>query len=165
MNHGNAAPVQNPYSGFDHLKFTVTNAKQAASYYCTRLGFQHIAYRGLETGCREVASHVVKQGDAIFVFESPIHPDFQKEMAQEIARRGDGVKDVAFTVKDCRATYAVSWRYNTFLAGDISITNALSLMNKQKAIARGAQSIKEPEEVTDEDGTVIMATLATVSTF
>jgi 4-hydroxyphenylpyruvate dioxygenase len=139
LNHGTAAPaVQNPYSGFDHLKFTVTNAKQAASYYCTRLGFQHIAYRGLETGCREVASHVVKQGDAIFVFESPIHPDFEKEMAQEIARRGDGVKDVAFTVKDCRATYA-------------------------KAIARGASSIKEPEEITDEDGTVIMATLATVS--
>lgn len=59
-------------------------------------------------------------------------------MAAEIARRGDGVKDVSFTVKDCRAVY-------------------------EKAIARGAQSIREPEEVTDEDGTVIMATLATVS--
>lgn len=33
----------------------------------------------------------------------------------------------------------------------------------QKAVARGAKSIKEPEEITDEDGTVIMATLATVS--
>lgn len=30
-------------------------------------------------------------------------------------------------------------------------------------MARGAKSIKEPEEITDEDGTVIMATLATVS--
>lgn len=128
--------VANPYSGFDHLKFTVTNAKQAASYYCTRLGFQHIAYRGLETGSREVASHVVKQGDAVFVFESPIHPEFEREMAAEIARRGDGVKDVAFTVKDCRAVY-------------------------EKAIARGAKSIKKPEEFSDEDGTVIMATLAT----
>lgn len=132
--------VVNPYSGFDHLKFTVTNAKQAASYYCTRLGFQHVAYRGLETGSREVASHVVKQGDAIFVFESPIHPEAQREMAAEIARRGDGVKDVAFTVKDCKAVY-------------------------EKAIARGAQSIKKPEEYSDEDGTVIMATLATVSFF
>lgn len=132
--------VANPYSGFDHLKFTVTNAKQAASYYCTRLGFQHIAYRGLETGSREVASHVVKQGDAVFVFESPIHPEYEREMAAEIARRGDGVKDVAFTVKDCRAVY-------------------------EKAIARGAQSIKKPEEFSDEDGTVIMATLATVSYF
>lgn len=128
----------NPYSGFDHLRFTVTNAKQAASYYCTRLGFKHIAYRGLETGSRDVATHVVQQGDAIFVFESPIQPDTMKEMALEIARRGDGVKDVAFTVKDCKAVY-------------------------QKAIARGAKSIKEPEEMSDENGTVIMATLATVS--
>jgi 4-hydroxyphenylpyruvate dioxygenase len=126
----------NPYSGFDHLRFTVTNAKQAASYYCTRLGFKHIAYRGLETGSRDVATHVVQQGDAIFVFESPIQPDTMKEMALEIARRGDGVKDVAFTVKDCKAVY-------------------------QKAIARGAKSIKEPEEISDENGTVIMATLAT----
>ncbi|KAI8984044.1 4-hydroxyphenylpyruvate dioxygenase [Mycotypha africana] len=126
----------NPYSGFDHLRFTVTNAKQAASYYCTRLGFQHIAYRGLETGSREVSSHVVKQGDAVFVFESPIHPEAQREMALEIARRGDSVKDIAFTVKDCRAVY-------------------------NKAIARGATSIKEPEEITDDDGTVIMATLST----
>jgi len=131
----NDKPV-NPYSGFDHLRFTVTNAKQAASYYCTRLGFKHVAYRGLETGCRDTASHVVKQGDAIFVFESPIQPETMKEMAQEIAIRGDGVKDVAFTVKDCKAVY-------------------------EKAIARGAKSIKAPEEITDEDGTVIMATLAT----
>lgn len=107
LNHvTNGRPV-NPYSGFDHLKFTVTNAKQAASYYCTRLGFEHVAYRGLETGCRDTAAHVVKQGDATFVFECPIHPDFMQDMAAEIARRGDGVKDVAFTVKDCRAVYAV----------------------------------------------------------
>ena len=128
--------IVNPYAGFDHLKFTVTNAKQAASYYCTRLGFKHVAYRGLETGSRDLASHVVKQGDAIFVFESPIQPDTQREMAQEIAIRGDGVKDVSFTVKDCRAVY-------------------------EKAVSRGAKSIKEPEEITDEDGTIIMATLAT----
>lgn len=30
-----------------------------------------------------------------------------QDMASEIARRGDGVKDVAFTVKDCRAVYTV----------------------------------------------------------
>ncbi|CEP13299.1 hypothetical protein [Parasitella parasitica] len=136
LNGTSNSQVENPYSGFDHLKFTVTNAKQAASYYCTRLGFQHIAYRGLETDSRDVASHVVKQGDAIFVFESPIHPDTMRDMADEIARRGDGVKDVAFTVKDCRGVYS-------------------------KAIARGAKSIKEPEEITDDDGTVVMATLAT----
>lgn len=140
VNNTNTTQTVNPYSGFDHLRFTVTNAKQAASYYCTRLGFKHIAYRGLETGSRDVASHVVKQGDAVFVFESPIQPETMKDMAMEIARRGDAVKDIAFTVKDCKAVY-------------------------EKAIARGAKCIKAPQEYSDEHGTVIMATLATVSYF
>ncbi|KAI8075036.1 4-hydroxyphenylpyruvate dioxygenase [Gongronella butleri] len=128
--------ANNPYAGFDHLRFTVTNAKQAASFYCTRLGFKHVAYKGLETGSREVAAHAIKCGDAVFVFESPIQPHLQPEMTAEIAKRGDAVKDVAFTVTDCRAVY-------------------------EKAVARGAQSLAAPEEFTDEDGTVIMATLKT----
>ncbi|CAO3651417.1 unnamed protein product [Cunninghamella echinulata] len=126
----------NPFNGFDHLRFTVTNAKQAASFYCTRLGFKHVAYRGLETGSREVSSHVVKSGDAVFVFESAIQPHLMKEMTEEIAIRGDGVKDVAFTVHDCKLVF-------------------------DKAVARGAQVISAPQEFTDEDGTVIMATLKT----
>ncbi|KAI7871647.1 4-hydroxyphenylpyruvate dioxygenase [Spinellus fusiger] len=126
----------NPYTGFDHLRFTVTNAKQAASYYCTRLGFKHIAYRGLETGSRDVAAHVVQQGEAVFVFESPLHPNAMKDMAQDIAVRGDGVKDIAFNVTDCRVIY-------------------------EKAIAKGATSVMAPQEFTDEDGTVLIATIAT----
>jgi 4-hydroxyphenylpyruvate dioxygenase len=34
------------------------------------MGFEHYAYKGLETGERKVAAHAVKQGDAIFVFKS-----------------------------------------------------------------------------------------------
>ena len=102
------AITNNPYSGFDHLRFTVTNAKQAASYYCTRLGFKHVAYRGLETGSREIASHVVRRNDATFVFECAIQPGTMPEMTKEIAKRGDGVKDIAFTVTDCRAVYEVN---------------------------------------------------------
>ncbi|VTJ92361.1 Hypothetical predicted protein, partial [Marmota monax] len=34
----------------------------AASFYCSKMGFEPLAYRGLETGSREVVSHVVKQG-------------------------------------------------------------------------------------------------------
>jgi 4-hydroxyphenylpyruvate dioxygenase len=147
LNHvTNGRPV-NPYSGFDHLKFTVTNAKQAASYYCTRLGFQHVAYRGLETGCRESASHVVKQGDAIFVFESPIHPDHMKEMAAEIARRGDGVKDVAFTVKDCRAVYTVRcwsfifYKYTYFFNRKQWLEVLNQLKNPRKLLTRMVPSL------------------------
>ncbi len=63
------------YYGFDHVTFWVGNAKQgskwhvefqlsvlAALYYTTRLGFKEVAYSGLETGSREIVSHVVQQG-------------------------------------------------------------------------------------------------------
>jgi 4-hydroxyphenylpyruvate dioxygenase len=32
------------FYGFDHMKFWVGNAKQAASYYCSRFGFEYLAY-------------------------------------------------------------------------------------------------------------------------
>jgi len=35
------------YQAFDHILWYVGNAKQAASYYVTRMGFKHIAYVGL----------------------------------------------------------------------------------------------------------------------
>lgn len=34
----------------------------AADWYVARFGFTRVAYRGLETGCRNYASHVVRQG-------------------------------------------------------------------------------------------------------
>lgn len=46
------------YRGYDHITWYVGNAKQAASYFITRFGFEHVAVRGLETGCRAIASHV-----------------------------------------------------------------------------------------------------------
>ena len=36
----------------DHITFWVGNAKQAASYYTTKFGFEYYAYKGLETGDR-----------------------------------------------------------------------------------------------------------------
>lgn len=61
-----------------------------------------------------------------------------KDMTAEIARRGDGVKDVAFTVTNARELY-------------------------EKAVSRGAKSIQAPHEEKDKDGSVVMATIATVS--
>uniref|UniRef100_A0A665X156 4-hydroxyphenylpyruvate dioxygenase n=1 Tax=Echeneis naucrates TaxID=173247 RepID=A0A665X156_ECHNA len=76
------------------------NAKQAASFYCNKLGFEPLAYQGLETGNRDVVSHAVKQGKIIFVFSSALNPG-NKEMGDHLVKHGDGVKDVAFAVEDC----------------------------------------------------------------
>jgi len=54
-------PAVGNYYGFDHVVWWVGNAKQAAEWYCIRFGFEPVAYRGLETGHREVVSHVLKQ--------------------------------------------------------------------------------------------------------
>lgn len=71
-------PTERPeigkFFGFDHVTFWVGNAKQAASFYCSRLGFEYVAYQGLETGNRDFATHVVMNGDIIFAFRSPLNP-------------------------------------------------------------------------------------------
>eukprot|EP01015_Nassula_variabilis_P017484 TRINITY_DN2758_c0_g1_i1.p1 TRINITY_DN2758_c0_g1~~TRINITY_DN2758_c0_g1_i1.p1 ORF type:complete len:318 (-),score=95.09 TRINITY_DN2758_c0_g1_i1:104-1057(-) len=59
-----------------------------------------------------------------------------KEMNEHIMKHGDGVKDVAFSVEDCRGIY-------------------------EKAVARGAKGVMKPTELTDENGTVIVASLQT----
>lgn len=82
------------------------NAKQAASYYCTRFGFERVAYRGLETGHRDVVSYVIKQDKIFFILKSPLNPD-ESEMNEHLSKHGDGVKDVAFTVDDAIGIYKV----------------------------------------------------------
>ena len=88
--------------GFDHITLWVGNAKQAATYYCLAFGFTPFAYRGLETGSRDVVSHVVKQNDITLEFQSALKPD-NKSMGDHMSRHGDGVKDIAFTVDDIEA--------------------------------------------------------------
>jgi len=93
-------PERGRFLRFHHLTFWVGNAKQAASYYCDKMGFEPVAYKGLETGSREVVSHVIRQDKIIFAFESPLNPG-NEEMGEHMIKHGDGVKDVAFQVEDC----------------------------------------------------------------
>ncbi|XP_077299667.1 4-hydroxyphenylpyruvate dioxygenase [Arctopsyche grandis] len=94
-----ARPTGGRFLSFDHLTFWVSNAKQAASYYVTRLGFQPLAYRGLETGSRKTAAHVVRQDRVVFVFESTYETE-ENDISSSVAVHGDAVKDVAFEVED-----------------------------------------------------------------
>lgn len=121
------------YVKFHHITFWVGNAKQAASYYCTHMGFKPFAYKGLETGSRKIVSHAVKQKDAIFVFTSPLEPG-NIEMAQHSERHGDGVKDIAFYVENL----------NTLL---------------QAAKEKGAKVVEEITQHQDEFGSVRTAVI------
>ncbi|KAJ3136984.1 hypothetical protein HK100_001159 [Physocladia obscura] len=125
----------------DILKSTLQVADTSGSVsirkpaLCHAFGFEPLGYKGLETGDREIVSHAVKQNDIYFIFQSPLNPN-NKKFDEFLGNHGDAVKDVAFTVDDCRGIW-------------------------KKAVDRGAKNIREPFEVTDKNGTVIMATVAT----
>ena len=123
-------PEGGRYYGFDHVVFWVGNAKQAASYYVTRFGFEPFAYRGLETGERGIVSHVVRHNKVVFEFQSALTTDNHTH-GQHLVKHGDGVKDVAFTVDNCESIY-------------------------KKAVERGAKSVRPPTKLEDADGHVIV---------
>ncbi|KAI9839481.1 MAG: hypothetical protein M1819_002106 [Sarea resinae] len=138
------------YRGYDHVTWYVGNAKQAASYYITRMGFKHLAYRGLETGSRYIASHVVSNGNIKFVLTSPIRSlaDVAEEICDDdrrllgeiyahLAKHGDAVKDVSFEVDDVRAVWG-------------------------EAVRKGAISVRGPDVLIDKkDGEVVTAVIRT----
>jgi len=62
----------------------------AATYYCVRLGFEPVGYKGLETGDRSIVSHAIRQDGVVFVFQSPLNPG-NEEYGEHQQRHGDGV--------------------------------------------------------------------------
>lgn len=84
---------------FDHVTFWVGNAKHSAVFYMTQFGFEPFAFRGLETGSRDFACHVVKLNDTIIQFVSAVEPN-NKQINDFLLSHGDAVKDVAFRVTD-----------------------------------------------------------------
>ena len=137
------------YKGYDNVHWYVGNAKQAAAFYVTRMGFERIAYRGLETGSRVIASHVVRNGDVTFILTSPLQTAKSKtaklstaeralleEIQEHLELHGDAVRDVAFAVDDVRAVY-------------------------DAAVQRGAKVVHPPTTESDDFGSVIYARIKT----
>lgn len=144
----NGAASLASYKGYDHVHWYVGNAKQAASYYIARMGFERLAYRGLETGCRHLCSHVIRNGDITFILTSPLRsldqldrfgPEEQaqlKEIHHHLEQHGDAVKDVSFEVDSVD-----------------SVFNA--------AKDNGAKVVSYPKVLQDKDGQVKVATIQT----
>lgn len=130
-------PVQNdflPLEGTDYVEFYVGNAKQAAHFYRSVLGFQPLAYAGPETGQKDKVSYVVRQQKIQFMFTTPLKSDHP--VAAHIHRHGDGIKVLALRVQD--ATKA--WEDTT---------------------SRGGKSYMEPQRLKDEHGEVVLSGIHT----
>ena len=110
-----------PIKRVDHLELFVGNAKQAAVYYATCLGFSPVAYRGLETGCRSAASHVLTQGDIRLVLTSALTPDHAS--ARSVFEHGDGVAIIALEVPDAARALAETVARGARLADPLTETS------------------------------------------
>lgn len=136
------APVQQksettdflPLQGTDFVEFYVGNAKQAAHYYQSAFGFQPLAYSGPETGNRETCSYALRQNKLTFVFTSALKKDHP--VAHHVLKHGDGVKFLALSVDDAKDAWVQTTK-------------------------RGAQSFKEPEELSDDSGKVVLSGIFT----
>lgn len=118
----------------DHVHFYVGNAKQAAFFYAYCFGFQIEQVSDLTTGSRQTASYLLTQGNIRLLLTCSLEADSQ--IGQEVARFGDGIKDIAFTVNDAVAAY-------------------------EQALANGAQSAYEPIERSDDRGVFVTAGIKT----
>src|SRR6185369_16643916 len=92
-----------PLLGTDYVEFYVGNAKQSAHFYKTALGFQSLAYAGLETGVKDRASYVLVQDKIKLVLTTPMHSD--GPIADHVKKHGDGVKVIALWVDNARLAF------------------------------------------------------------
>ncbi len=114
----------------DHIRMFVGNARQSAYFYRNAFGFQVTDYAGLETGSRQEAAYVLRQGKITLVLVSPITPDHPE--SSRLVRHGDGVRTIALEVADVQAAY-------------------------DAALARGAESASPPQTIEDQGGVYITA--------
>ena len=123
-----------PLLGTDHVELIVGNAKQSAYYYMHAWGYQPLAYKGLETGCDDSVSYVLRQDKITLVLTTPLVAD--GPLNDHLNRHGDGVKAVALWVDDAEK----SWKETT---------------------ARGAVSAFKPHTREDGDGKVVLSGIET----
>ena len=123
-----------PINGTDYVEFYCGNAKQASHYYRAAFGFQLVGYSGPETGVRDRASYLMVQDKIRFVLTSPLGPD--SPIAEHHLKHGDGVRDLALWVDDCRAAFSY-------------------------AVQHGATVVREPAVLTDDQGEIVIAAIRT----
>jgi 4-hydroxyphenylpyruvate dioxygenase len=122
-----------PVTGWDAVVFVVGNATQTAHYFTSAFGMELVAYSGPETGNRDHKAFVLKSGSCRFVITGGVAPD--SPLLDHHRAHGDGVSDIALEVPDVDRCV-------------------------EHARASGARVVREPTDVTDEHGTVRVASIA-----
>nr|WP_157434546.1 MULTISPECIES: 4-hydroxyphenylpyruvate dioxygenase [Actinoalloteichus] len=123
-----------PVKAMDAVVFVVGNATQSALFYQVAFGMELVAYSGPETGNRDHKAYVLKSGSARFVLRGGVAPD--SPLFDHHREHGDGVVDLALEVTDVDKCIAHARR-------------------------QGATVLVEPQDSSDEHGTIRTAAIAT----
>lgn len=123
-----------PINGTDYIEFYVGNAKQSAYYYKAAFGFQSLAYAGPETGVKDRASYVLRQGKVTLILTTALFPDHP--IAEHVKLHGDGVKVLALWVDDATKSF-------------------------EETVKRGAKPFMNPQKLEDDNGFVILSGIHT----
>jgi 4-hydroxyphenylpyruvate dioxygenase len=119
-----------PLLGTDYVELYVGNARQAAHFYQSCMGFQPLAYAGLSTGLKDRESYVLIQDKIRLVLTTPLTNGTEIGRLHDL--HGDTVRCVALWVDDATVAY-------------------------ETAVSRGAESVSPPCSSTDSHGTCVRA--------
>ncbi|MEU0551364.1 4-hydroxyphenylpyruvate dioxygenase [Micromonospora sp. NPDC005979] len=116
--------------GIDHIELYVGDARQAAFWFSTAVGFQLCGQGGPETGLTGQRSLLLRHGDIRLLLTSGLSVDHPA--ARYVQRHGDGIAVVAVEVDDVVGAYA-------------------------ELLARGATGVTPPTTRTGADAEVVTA--------
>ncbi len=118
---------------YDYVEFYVGSAKMVAYWYAKAFGMNITGYMGPETGVRDRISYYLTRESLKIVITSALQPETY-EVNSFVTKHGDGVKRWSLLVADVKESF-------------------------DTVTSRGAIPVKAPTELTDENGTVVEASI------
>ncbi|MCW3465951.1 4-hydroxyphenylpyruvate dioxygenase [Chitinophaga nivalis] len=118
---------------YDYIEYYVGMAKMVVYWHVKALGFKVVAYSGPETGAPDRCSYYIVKNDIKLVITAASQPSSYK-IVSFVDLHGNGIKKLAVKVNQVREFF-------------------------QRALKNGAIPLQHPHTLTDEQGSVEMASL------
>ncbi len=118
---------------YDYIEYYVGMAKMVVYWHVKAMGFKVVAYCGPETGVQDKCSYYIVKNDIKLVITSASQPSSYK-IVSFVDLHGNGIKKIAIKVDDVKDFFS-------------------------NAIKMGAIPLQQPEILSDENGSVELASI------